>query len=278
MPRVKWTRDRILLEIRRLDARGESLAVRALREVGLGGMVATAYKLFGTWRQAVEAAGVRTPRPRVRYWTLQRIVAEIRGLEAQGQDLSYSAVRKVAPRLVAAAYRSPQLGNWTRALEAAGLSSARGRRRRWSRRQITEEIRALAARGESLAFADALAQHTAVVRAACSPRYFGSWAAAVQAAGVDYEAVRKRRRWTAERVIAAIKHLHAQGVVLTTSGVRKAGWSRLVEAARQPGLFGSWREAVECAGIDYETVRRAGLQVAPTRGKLPVGNSGVHGV
>ena len=263
MPRIKWTRDRILLEIRRLHARGEDLAVRHLRSVGLGGMVTTAYRLFGTWRQALAEAGVETQAPRPRRWSLERIQSDIRQLAAEGRDLSYAAMRASVPRLVTAAYRHPQLGNWTRALEAAGVATDKyARRGDWTAQRIVAEIRGMAERGESLAFGEARRHQPKLVRAACDPRRFGAWGAAVRAAGVDYDACRRRREWTRERVLATIKHLHQARVPLTTTGVRRSGWSCLVEAARKPAMFGCWREAVECAGIDYEEQRRLSLLAA----------------
>jgi hypothetical protein len=258
MSRYRWTKDRILLEIRRQHARGEDLSVRRMRAIGLGGMVTTAYRLFGTWRRAIAEAGVAAPVVRARRWSVERIVAEIRRLAGDGNDTSYSEARRVAPALVSAAYRHPELGNWSKALEAAGLSPEGSRpRERWTRQKIVDEIQGMEDSGASLAFGAARELNSRLVGAACSRRHFGSWGGAVRAAGFDYDAYRARRRWTRERIIATIKHLHAGGVALTTSSVRRSGWSSLLEAARKPTMFGSWREAVECAGIDYEQVRRA---------------------
>jgi hypothetical protein len=263
MPRIKWTRDRILLEIRRLHGRGEDLSVRHLRSVGLGGMVTTAYRLFGTWREAISEAGVEPQVLRPRLWSVDRILSDIRRLAAEGRDMSYAAMRVSAPRLVTAACRNPQLGNWTRALEAAGVAASRhARRGAWTAQRIVDGIQEMVARKEPLAFGDARREQPKLVRAACDPRHFGSWGAAVRAAGVDYDECRKRREWTRERVLATIKHLHEGGVPLTTTGVRRSGWSCLVEAARKPAMFGNWREAVECAGIDYEEQRRLSLAAA----------------
>lgn len=259
MPRLKWTRDRILLELRRLDARGERLSARRMRAIGLGGMVTTAYRLFGSWREALEEAGVEAPASRPRKWTLERIVVEVRRLASEGQDVSYAAMRGSSPRLVQAAYRHPELGNWSKALEAAGLAPEKyQKRKRWSRQKIIEEVQAMEARAESLAFAAARDSQPNLVSVACSGRHFGSWAKAVAAAGFDYESFRRRRRWTRERILATIKRLHAKGDLLTAARLKESGQGALVVAARKPSMFGSWRDAVECAGIDYEEVRRAG--------------------
>ncbi len=231
-----------------------------MQAVGLGGMVATAYKLFGTWRKAIEAAGVDAPVTRERKWPLERILAEIRRMAREGLDVSFGAVHRLQPRLVEAAYRHPALGNWRKALEMAGLDPTEHQQRQQrSRQSIIEAIQAMADRGESLGFGAARGRWPRLVAAACSRQHFGSWAKAVQAAGFDYEAHRQRQRWTRERILATIKHLHADEHPLTGAWLKRTGWGALVAAARRPSMFGSWRDAVECAGIDYESVRQAGL-------------------
>lgn len=263
MPRFKWTRDRILLEIRRLAARGERLSTRRMSAIGLGGMVTAAYALFGTWRKAIDESGVDAPRSRARHWTVERITIEIRRMVAEGEDVSHSGARRVNGRLVAAAYRHPELGNWGKALQAAGLDpEEHRRRRRWSRDRIVKEIQGRAARGESPAFGATVDDDPGLVAAACNKRHFGSWAAAVEAAGFDYDRCRRRHRWTREGILATIKQLHADGALLSTSGLKRSGWASLVATAAKPSMFGSWRDAVECAGIDYEEVRRASLAAA----------------
>ena len=271
MPRRKWTKERVLAQIRRLHSRGERLSARRVQSLGLGGMVATAYRLFGSWRDAIEQAGVHEPVSRARKWNRERIVAAIRGLARQGQDVSFAAVRRAEPRLVQAAYRHPELGNWGNALRAAGLgASSHGRRRSWSRQQIINEIQAMARAGSSLAFSHARRTNPKVVSAACSPRHFGAWGNAVAAAGFDYEEHRRRRRWTRERILATIRHLRAQGHPLSASELERAAWGALVAAARKPAMFGSWRHAVESAGIDYDQVRHASrnttVRAAPADG------------
>lgn len=272
MARIKWTQDRIILEIRRLQTRGERLTCRRLTAIGLGGMVTTAYKLFGSWSAALQAAGVPQPPAEPHRWTLERITTEISRLAREGQPLSYAAVRKSQPALVNAAYRHPSLGNWERALVAAGLDADQHQqRRRRSRQGIIDEIREIAARGEPLSFARMRARYPDLVGAAVNPGQFGSWKAAVEAAGFDYEDHRRRRRWTRERILATIKKLHAAGQLLTGAWLTRTGYGALVVAARRPGMFGGWREAVECAGIDYEQVRQAGLRA--TREQADPGES-----
>jgi hypothetical protein len=259
MPRLHWTRERVLLEIRRLDARGERVATRHLQSSGLGGLVAAGYKLFGSWAEALRQAGVQAPPRLPRGPSPESLLSRIRQLAETGQDLSRAAVRERDWRLVDAVSRHPALGNWSRALEMAGVCR-RVRHARWTRERIVAEIRQLAAQGASVALGAVRARRNDLVSAACRPQHFGSWEAAVTAAGLAY--TRRRPAWTRQRIISALQELHAAGSPVSTSWLQRNGWSSLVAAARRPGMFGSWRDAVECAGIDHEQVRQEAARAA----------------
>jgi hypothetical protein len=221
----------------------------------LGGLVAAGYKLFGSWGEALRQAGAAPAPPLPRGRTLESILARIRQMAATGQNLSYAAVREHDHRLAGAACRHPALGNWSRALELAGVVG-RTRNARWTREQILDEIRRLADQGSSLSISAVRDGRQDLVSAACRKQHFGSWGAAVEAAGLGVADRRRRPPWTRQRVIGALQELRAAGVPLTTSWLQRNGWSSLVAAARRPSMFGSWRDALECAGIDYEQALR----------------------
>lgn len=54
----KWTRDRILREIKRIGAGGGCLRPSILRKSGMTKLVSAAEYHFGSWRRAVEACGL----------------------------------------------------------------------------------------------------------------------------------------------------------------------------------------------------------------------------
>lgn len=64
---------------------------------------------------------------------------------------------------------------------------------------------------------------------------------------------RKNRKWTAEDVVTEIKQWHQQGKPLYSHYVRKNFQELLAAGIR---YHGSWRTAVETAGIDYDGIRR----------------------
>ena len=53
---------------------------------------------------------------------------------------------------------------------------------------------------------------------ATARRRFGNWGAAVERAGIDYSAIRRRRRWTREMVLEEIRELRKQGSDLRSGG------------------------------------------------------------
>jgi hypothetical protein len=87
-------------------------------------------------------------------------------------------------------------------------------------------------------------------------RFFGTWQAAVEKAGLNYEEATGVRRWTPDRIIAAIQELAGRGCSLT---------ARYVES-HHPTLFNvavnrfprSWAKALQAAGFDPREHRTSG--------------------
>jgi hypothetical protein len=146
-------------------------------------------------------------------------------------------------------------------------------RLKWSQELILERIRELRERGSDLTPSEVGARHGALVSAA--ERYFGNWPAAVRAAGIDYEQVResgRRRRsariskWSRERIVAEIRRLHQAGEDLSWA-VMERKYQPLCAAAVKQCYFGSWRAAMEAAGLDYEQIKAAARQARRWRAR-----------
>lgn len=90
-------------------------------------------------------------------------------------------------------------------------------------------------------------EHTALYHSAC--QVFGSWSSALSECGIDYQKARNNDKWSQERILKAIKKLHAEGKTLQPSRLRNNGNLKLMSAANYH--FGSWRKAVLASGIDY---------------------------
>jgi hypothetical protein len=126
--------------------------------------------------------------------------------------------------------------------------------RKWSKESIAMEIVSMYESGENLNYSNIADNNVTLLRAAT--RYFGTWEAAVQFAGLDYDQIRRYKSWTRERITARIQELHAQGNDLSWRNVSLNVDPQLAAAATKKSHFGSWREALESAGLDYDAIRR----------------------
>jgi len=126
--------------------------------------------------------------------------------------------------------------------------------RKWTPAQVINGILTAAAQDQDLSYSRMRECDPALVRAA--EREFGAWGSAVEAAGFDYEAIRRYRRWTRERVIARIRELHAQGADLSWYMVMTKVDPPLAAATLHAGRFSSWNEALHAAGLDPRGIAR----------------------
>ena len=126
--------------------------------------------------------------------------------------------------------------------------------RKWSKQSIGTEILRMHNAGENLNYANIAQNQVALLRAAT--RYFGSWRAAVEFAGLDYEEIRKYKMWSRERILDRIRELHAKGEDLSWRHVSTQVDPQLAAAATKRKHFGSWRNAIQAAGLSYSQIRR----------------------
>lgn len=197
-------------------------------------------KHFGRVSAARAAANV--PEPTRRQWTTERIVKELRALHAQrhritsknlenlGRDGLLTAIRKYARGLV-------------HARRLAGIpepTSVWARGAPWDAARVIDEIVERAADGASLAYRFA---PSSLIHA--GERIFGSWQAAIEAAGLDYNKIRLiRQPYSETEVIAVLRKLARRHPTM--------GWIDLNEHPASKAMirhFGSVQGAVRAARI-----------------------------
>ncbi len=128
-------------------------------------------------------------------WTRQAIIQEIHDLHTAGESLQTRNLRQIGyGGMLAAAYRDPSLGSWRAAVEAAGLDykEVAPRQRKWTRPRIIATISQLHQQGKELSYTAVKQHHPYLLIAARRADTFGSWQAAVEAAGLDYKEVARR--------------------------------------------------------------------------------------
>lgn len=131
-------------------------------------------------------------------------------------------------------------------------------RMKWTDELVIEAIRSRYAAGLPLNYQAVVQDDEKLAGAA--RRHFGSWDAALAAAGHDPAAIRRPRgdavprgTWTPEVIIEQIQADVTAGLEISAHAAQKRSPSLV---ARGQQLFGSWEAAVTEAGYDYEAVRK----------------------
>ncbi len=174
--RKRHTSEEVLAVIRQWHVKEGCIKGILKRNEGLD---KDAKRHFGTWRQAVEAAGYQCLR---RQWSQDEILSEIKSRIENGSSLNCADPNN--RNLGAASVR--YFGSWRGALKAAGFERPQ---RQWSRELILTEIKQRLELGASLRSDEP--NNTKLASAAT--RNFGSWNAARQAAGEDIKPQKPRK-------------------------------------------------------------------------------------
>jgi hypothetical protein len=192
-------------------------------------------------RPAATARGKRRSSKAV--WSRRRVLDELRLLDRSGQSTAWADLMQAGRGdLVAAA--ATYAGGLTQARAQAGVQRPARRRPvpRWNKSRIVLAIQDRLRKGQTLASSKAPARFVAAAR-----WHFGSWTAALAAAGVDAQAVRLQRRpYEKPEVLALLRRLAREGKPLRASTLK--GVINL-ETIRK--LFGSVEAAVHAAGVTY---------------------------
>jgi hypothetical protein len=126
----------------------------------------------------------------------------------------------------------------------------------WDKDRIVRALRQLHKAGKELSYNRLSRSMQPLVSAAAY--HFGSFQKAVEQAGIDYEQVRRRPRWTKVKIIQVIKKARREGQDLYWSAViqRRDELGKAAFAALQPRLFGNWVRALHAAGLDADDISR----------------------
>ena len=271
---AKWTREQIIRAILRRESAGLPLALGG-KEAVESALYSAASRVFGSWRNAVMAAGIPPERAKTKdEWPPSRILSTIRSLARRKRPLRVGELKRRYGSLVQAARR--HFGSWSKAVVAAGVDPAKLRRvSPWTKERIIEAILTRALNNEPLGSRTVRPRSLAEAGA----RLFGSWESAMAAAGIDpkrymhrqsgpgRDTVRRRavrsvakrrgqgRCWSDEDVLQGILTRLREHKRMNATAVRDED-SRLYWAAK--GRYGSWRNAMLAAGLNPDEFQRYG--------------------
>lgn len=192
-----WTAKLVLDGIRALHSEGVSLNANVVIDRGQRRLVKAATAYFGTWQGACRAA-VPSYKPLVARWTIKRLVDAIRERHEKGLSVRSTIVQRQAPTLTSAAKR---LGiSWREACRRAKVPASaiapirQATRVRWNEQRIFAELDRAFHAGTPLLTRSFNGGFVGAVM-----RRFGSWVAAMDAAGFgrqyasDYQRARANR-------------------------------------------------------------------------------------
>jgi hypothetical protein len=182
-----YSRDGATKEIRRICVNGCSLlAARNQRRDRR--LYNAALQYFGSWKAALQATGIDPKHAylpsKPRKYDKQKIIAELQQRHQAGLPLRWTEVC-LENRAMATATKCA-FGSWSRALAAAGIQPEPYRvasGRRWDKERVISQIRERQREQKPLTYCAVRRDHARLVSAARG--YFGSWDAALEAAGVQ---------------------------------------------------------------------------------------------
>lgn len=240
-PRQKepWDEDRVVSEIRALHDRGKSIAYSKVE----ARLAAAAARYFGSYKNAVEAAGFDYTRIRLRRedYTRDEVMELLRDLSERAPNVKLADVHSMHG--MTAAIR--MFGSIENAVKAAGI-------RGWPKRQLfpimspsraTEKLRRRHRAGQPV-FAAAVAKtdrnlwHSVLT-------HFSTWNDGLEAAGLTNDSPRKRT-WTRALVLERMRERQRKGLSLRPKAVQTSDGSLYTSAVR---LFGSYSIAARRLGV-----------------------------
>jgi hypothetical protein len=125
----------------------------------------------------------------------------------------------------------------------------------WTKEKLIAKIRELHKEGVDLSPTAIQQTHSALFASARSRSHFGSWRAAIEAAGLPYDGIKRlKQRWSHDEIVEQIRQHHAKGADLLDP-MFKVKNRNLYLAACAHRYFGSWRRAIQAAGLDHEGMR-----------------------
>lgn len=263
MPR-KWSKEIVVRRILERHRGGEKLSSGYI-QVHCVPLYQSACKYFGSWRNAIEAAGFKYDDVRVLQrerpvWSQEKIIAIIKRKHRRKQSLNSNHIQTKEMRLYGAANK--YFGGWPQAVIAAGLDYSKLRKndpmRSWSKAAIVSEVSRRVEQGLSIRGGDVYLEDEGLYQAA--KRYFGKggWAKARVLAGFDPIDPRPWKIWDKPSVSEEIVLLHESGVALNTASLQDSSYAYILGAGRKE--FGSWAKAIRAAGLNYSKIRKGRQQ------------------
>lgn len=250
----RWDSGQILRTIRRYHREGRDLSYASMTRIHLG-LISASSHYFGSYRDAVKAAGINYDRFRRKpRWSKDRVIRVIRKAAALKLNLNWSSISVRHDEFgwaAKAAVRSRLFGKWNDALLAAGIDPQRvALYRHRSRQSILRELRFRQRQKLPLNSKSMQVQMPGLYSAAA--REFGSYREALRAIGVDPAMVIQRRQWDSPAIVRELKRFECNHGVVSQATLRRFD-TGLLRAVRL--WFGDLPSAIKAARVQRYSFR-----------------------
>ena len=266
-----FTRESVLSKLLELSTVTDPLqGTKVKGHPGCSSLPKWAVHYFGSWDEALEAAGLPVPpplwkkhllKPEPLYPDAASVIAAIQARAAAGQSLLKSSlkVKKAAGGDLNLDRRACKLfGGWKEAVDAAGLLEDPLQvvsRRFWNAEDVVAEFRRRHAAGLPVAGKDLHeGPHKDGTLIVAAKRFYGTHRAALEAAGLPVDRTRIPH-FTCNGALSELSRRYGAGeridgrTVLTSSNTGRRLHDDLI------GFFGTWKAVLKAAGIPENASR-----------------------
>lgn len=266
-----WTKESVLLEIKRMQLEGKDLSPKYIRE-NERPLFNAAWRFHGSWKEACEKLGIEIE-GRIR-WNKEKVITDIIRLHEKGEVLNSRNISRLNLPLIKAASRYYE--SWENAVTMAGFNyeeikkqgreegfkirSENTQKKYTSEEFVGEQRRIIVRELLDLQKIENPLSHEYLKNNKSGllhrmRRYFGSTTKAMNAAGIDYEKIKKQNliKWNRTKILAEITRIQENGEPLNASYIIQ-NHRKLYRAC--VNHLDSWKHALGLLGIDYEKIKR----------------------
>jgi hypothetical protein len=261
------TKDAVLEEIHRRINNGVPVNSKALQKGTFAdhSLSGQATIRFGSWRKAVEAAGLVYHEVCIfgRYPTKEAVLKEILQRKKTGLPLNSKSLERSGPFKDDRLYRNGKrlFGTWKAAIEAAGIryQDITLRKQRFpDEKTVIKEIRKRKRNGLPLNARSLIEGKLRDIHLySRAYAFFGSWRAAIEAAGFNYRKISLHGPTlypTKESIVLEILRRKKEQRPLNATALLKGRFRDLGLYYQTLALFGNWETAIEASGLDYHKI------------------------
>lgn len=247
----KWSKEKIIEGINQLNKNGFPLNYQFVRDHNRDLLAAAVQKkYFGSWKNAIEQAGLDYISVRKNKYLLSKkaVIEEIKN-RAKNGNLSglYLGGNTKNKRLYHSARK--HFGSMKNAVESAGLKKDSYRvTKEWSRDLIIDALKEHSKNGKHLSYSNLRKIDKTLIAAIDSGVYFKGLVEARKVAKVENNAP-KREYWSKDKVIKRLQLLHTKGIRLTKENIYQND-SRLASAIDRRTYFKTLSDAKRSAGFE----------------------------